>query len=658
MIDSCTEGKLEARSRESFEAPVREFEDRVLGYATLPVTEPKRAEHIVEQAFAVALTGTGSGSLEARLCAAVRKLAGRKAGAPAIEVLPPTELRVSRELHLRILDAVEDRQYTAQPGRSRLAVAGVLLFLLAVAGLAQFGRARAEALAASAPVVTSITPFAGETEVSLDGQFLVQFARMPAGTPTLTHLPPDGKQSAARWDGTNLVADYAGLRLGVRYQVILEGSYRSRTHDTGHFEQRWSFSAHGPPRLAHTVPAEGAAMVPRYGMMYVDFTRQPASDPVLTLHPPATLSAGSWSGNTWTVRYAGLQPLTRYAADLTVPSGDPTGRIHRAWAFTSEVGAPPDGVPVVWYSTSSPWQPASGASARLVAVDWTGAMVGTLYANAFGRQNPQGSWLSMFDGSGAVDSQGRVLTEPLFAGAIWSDVGSRFCNIGFDPTKSNALNPQWLETGSVGGGRRRVATLGTVQSGQGGFTILACSTLSDRAVVGTQTQAGFLEVRVIALSTGRRLYSHSYLNAPQMLIGSRDGRYVAESANGTGPSATVIHRLSDGAIVARLRDRRVVAFSWDGSQVVTAPSWGQQTPGEVQLLDWRSGTVLWRAAGNPAATGELPVYALAQPNGTAFMIGIGNPTGSGDADGLLLVHSDGRSEKVVGGPVFPAGYSG
>ena len=264
----------------------------------------------------------------------------------------------------------------------------------------------------------------------------------------------------------------------------------------------------------------------------------------------------------------------------------------------------------------------------------------------------------MFDGSGAVDSQGNVVPEQLFGGAIWSDAGGRFCNIGFDPTKSNAINPQWLEIGLVGGGRRRVATLGTVQSGQGGFMILACSTLSDRAVVGTQTQRGFLELLVIALSTGRRLYSQSYINAPQMLISSRDGRYVAESAGGTGPSATVIHRLSDGAIVARLRDRRVVAFSWDGSQVVTAPSWGQQTPGDVQLLDWRSGTVLWRTGGGGGATGELPLYALAQPNGTAFMIGIGNPTGTGDADGLLLVHADGRSEKVVLGSIFPAGYSG
>ena len=648
---------MEPRSRESFEAPLREYEDRVLGYAMALVPETIRAEHIVEQAFAAALTRSDGAGLEGRLCAGVRRLAGHKAGGPPVAVLPPTELRVSRELHLRILDAVEDRQYTAQPGKSRLVALGVVLLLLLVAGLAQFQRARLEALAASAPVITSITPFSGETEVSLDGQFLVQFSRMPAGTPRLTHLPPDGKQSAARWDGTNLIADYAGLRFGVRYQVILTGTYSSRTHDTGHFEKRWSFTAQGPARLAKTLPADGATTVPRYGVIYVDFTRQPASNPVVTLQPPASMSAGSWSGNTWTVPYAGLQPLTRYAAEVRVASVDPTGRIHRAWAFTSDVGAPPDGVPVVWYSTSSLWQPAAGSPARLVAVDWTGAAVGTLYANA-GRQNPQGSWLSMFDGSGAVDSQGNVVPEQLFGGAIWSDAGGRFCNIGFDPTKSNAINPPWLEVGTVGGGRRRVAALGTVQSGQGGFTILACSTLSDRAVVGTQTQRGFLELLVIALSTGRRLYSQSYINAPQMLISSRDGRYVAESAGGTGPSATVIHRLSDGAIVARLRDRRVVAFSWDGSQVVTAPSWGQQTPGDVQLLDWRSGTVLWRTGGGGGATGELPLYALAQPNGTAFMIGIGNPTGTGDADGLLLVHADGRSEKVVLGSIFPAGYSG
>ncbi|GAC1482045.1 MAG: hypothetical protein PVSMB9_07640 [Candidatus Dormibacteria bacterium] len=523
--------------------------------------------------------------------------------------------------------------------------------------MAQFQRARSEALAANAPIVSSITPFNGETEVSLDGQILVQFSRMPVGTPTLTHLPPDGKQSAARWDGTNLIADYAGLRLGVRYQVILEGTYSSRTHDTGHFEKRWSFTAQGPPRLAKIAPADGATMVPRYGLISVDFTRQPRVDPVVTLQPPATMSPGSWSGFTWTVRYTGLQPLTRYAAEVTVPSGDASSGIHRAWAFTAEAGPPPDGVPVVWYSTSNPWPGPSADSIRFTALDWSGASVGSLYLPSNGRQNADGSWLSLMNGAGAADRQGRVVDMGPLGGVVWSDIAGQYCNIGFDPQKSNAVSSQWLEVGKVGGAVRRVAVLGPAP-GQSGFSLIACSGLTDRAVLGQQVQGGFLDVRVIALSTGRTLYRHAYLNAPQMLVGSRDGRYVAESSLGSGPSASLIHRLSDGAIVATLADQRVIAFSWDSSQVITAPSWAVTTPGEVRLLDWHSGAVLWHFAGSAAATGELPVAAVPEPGGKAFMVGVGNPSGSGDMDGLYLVQADGRADRVLTGSIYLALSSG
>jgi len=594
--------------------------------------------------------------LERRLCAETRKLAGRNAAGPLLQALPPADVRVSRDLHLRILDAVEDRQYTSSPAKSRLIAVGVALLVIAAVGVAQLQRTRSDALAAAAPTIADLTPAAGATEVGLDGVFRVQFGRRPIGTPTVSHQPADGTQHFSSWDGTTLLVDYSGLRYGVRYEVVVDAQYQSHLHDSGHFVKRWSFVAEGPARLAKTEPADGAQMIHRYGVLAIDFTRRPPSDPVVRLQPSATIGSGLWLGSTWTVRYSDLQPLATYVADVTVASADPIGRIHKTWSFQIEPGPPPAGVPVVWYSTTSPWQPGSGDPRRLVALDWSGATVGTLYATGSVRQNFDGSWLSMFDGTGAFDRQGHVVPERSFGGAVWSDGGNRYCNIGFDPNKNPATTPQWLETGIIGGAVRRVATLGTI-NGLGGFNVIACSTLNDRAVVGTQTQGGWLDVRVIALSTGRVLYSHSYVNAPQMLIASRDGRYLAESASGTGPSATVIHRLSDGAAVARLSNQRVVAFSWDGSLVITAPSWGQETPGEIRLMDWHAGRVLW-SAGNPAATGQLPVSALVQPNGTDFMIGIGNPTGFGDTDGLLLVHADGRTEKILSGPIFPAGYSG
>ncbi len=636
---------------------MREYEDRVFGYARTLVQDEPRAERITEQALADVLTSRGQ-DIESRLCAAIRKLAGGRTAGPLLQTLPPRDQRVSRDLHLRILDAVEDRQYTSRPARSRLTALGLAVLILAAAGLVQLQRTRSDALAAAAPTISDLAPPAGAREVGVDGQFRVQFARRPLGTPTLTHQPSDGNQHVTFWDGSTLLIEYSGLHFGQRYELVLDAQYQSHLHDTGHFVKRWTFVAEGPPRLARLEPIDGAGTVARYGQLSIGFSRRPSSDPVITLQPPATLAPGVWSGATWSVRYSDLQPRTQYAADVTVGSTDPTARIHRTWTFLTEAGAPPDGVPVVWYSTSSPWLSPSGDPTRFTALDWSGAMVGSVYARGNTHQNADGSWFQLMDGTGvAMDRQGRAVSDRQYFGAVWSDVPGRYCEIGFDPGGANANPTQWLAVGKVGGAARRVVTLGPIGR-QSGYALIACSDLADRAILGQQVQGGYLDVRVIALSTGRTLYSHAYTNSSQMLVGSRDGRYVAESNLGPGPSATVIRRLSDGGVVARLTDQRVIAFSWDGSLVVTAPSFMVQTPGEIRLLDWHRGTVRWRLGGNPAATGQLPVVALPQPNGTAFMVAVGNPNSSGDVDGILLVRADGHAEKVVNGPIFLAAYPG
>jgi len=75
-----------------------------------------------------------------------------------LQSLPPTELRASRDLHLRILDAVEDRQYTETPGRSRLLALGAIGLMVVIAALVQAQRTRTQALAASVPTVTDVAP--------------------------------------------------------------------------------------------------------------------------------------------------------------------------------------------------------------------------------------------------------------------------------------------------------------------------------------------------------------------------------------------------------------------------------------------------------------------------------------------------------------------
>jgi hypothetical protein len=661
---------LGAPSRASFEAPVREFEDRAYGYAMALATDRERAEQIVMEAFAgVLATPRANGGIEPRLAAAIQRRASRptrfghsfwpirrsRVAEPIPKVLPPTDLRVSHDLHQRILDAIEDRLYTSQPARSRLYALGAIVLLVAVGGGVQWERTRSQSLAAALPTVSDSAPARNASEVPLDGEFRISFGRRPSGTPALTLTPADGTRQPAHWDGNTLVVPYAGLRFGVHYDLVIRADYQSALHDTGHFQTSWGFYAEGYPRLVAETPADGAAGIPRVGQLSVDFTKRPKADPVITLQPAqGVLQPGQWSGTTWTVSYTGLQPLARYTGAMSLAAGGGAPPIHSTWSFTVEPGPPPSGVPVIWYSTTSLWQPPpQSGSYRLVALDWNGALAGTLYVSQPVRQNPDGSRLLFQDGT-FVDAAGRVIGSPApsYTGPVWADDGRHYCSIGIGlPTGGTGPTGFWLETALAGSPGRRVAFLGSPAGTD--LTVLACSTSNDRAVVADQGMPGFLSIRVIQLSTGRLLYRHDYSPAPSLtVISSHDGRYVAEVSN-NGGDGTVLRRTADGVVVARLGAVRVVAFSWDGMQVITAPPWGSSTSGAVDLLDWRRAAVLWHLTSAAGNNGQ-EVYALPRPNGSGFIVGVSSPSGYGDADGLLLVQPDGQARSIVTGSAFPA----
>jgi hypothetical protein len=202
---------------------------------------------------------------------------------------------------------------------------------------------------------------------------------------------------------------------------------------------------------------------------------------------------------------------------------------------------------------------------------------------------------------------------------------------------------------------RRVALVGST-GGRSGVDILACSVTSDRAVIADNGIGGTSAVRVIALSTGRLLYQRSYGGASVAVISTRDGRYVAEQttifdAQGQVATAfTVIRRTLDGRAMARLEDRRVLRFSWDGTRVVTVPI---LRGSDVTLLEWQTGKVLWRQAGDPTMVGR-PAFAMAQPNGTAMAIRVGGLDPSGQLDQLWIIAADGQTAKVVNGLLYAA----
>jgi hypothetical protein len=167
---------------------------------------------------------------------------------------------------------------------------------------------------------------------------------------------------------------------------------------------------------------------------------------------------------------------------------------------------------------------------------------------------------------------------------------------------------------------------------------------------------------VIKLSTGALLYHRQYSSQQTSFIrASHDGQYLAEQTSTAPPGAglpaygpTVIRRISDGKELARLDNQTVVAFSWDGSLVVTMPATGTSAPNEARLVDWRSGKVLWRRPGPAGTTGGAAVYALARPNSTDLAVGIG-PQSADGIDELWLVSAAGTPKRIAKGPLW-AGF--
>src|SRR6266480_5571454 len=214
----------------------------------------------------------GVGQLRRKLCAGVRRRAPRQEWLSATSdpaVVVPVAA-VNDNLHLRLVDLLEEHQADDPVGRRRAVLAGAIGVALAV-GLIAFLRLHADALAAAQPTINELSPAAAATGVPLDGDIRVTFDRRPEGIPTLRLEPPHAVLESTHWDGNTLVAVYAGLHLSTRYQVVLRAEYRSRLADVAHFEKRWTVTTQGYPGLA-LMPAQDEKLVPRVGKLSVGFS--------------------------------------------------------------------------------------------------------------------------------------------------------------------------------------------------------------------------------------------------------------------------------------------------------------------------------------------------------------------------------------------------
>ena len=639
---------MKTLERDRIDEIVRQLETGAYGLALAPGLEPAWAERLLLEAFASMAPSvprtTRIDALRKELSARLRKRAPQDwVGAKTDPVEAPAAT-VSEDLHVRLVDVVEEHQADEPAGRRRAVLIGFIGVAILVGGIA-FVRVHADALATVQPTINELSPPAAASGVPVSGDIRVKFGRRPAGTPTLRIEPAHAALESVHWDGNTLVAVYAGLHLSTRYQLVLQADYRSRLEDVGHFEKRWTVTTQGYPVLALT-PGQDQMFVARVGKLSVDFSYEPPAKPLLTIAPAdGILTPGQWAGTAWTASYSGLKPLTRYEVTLTVDYGAAAATSRRQWGFSTEPGWPAPGVPVIWYATQPPWNP---TDQRLLAVDWQGNLSGTMYpTSTLLQQAPDGSSVLTPDG-GSIDGTGAApAAVPAYASTVFAaDDNRSLCRVG----GSGAL---WLETGRLRGAMRRVALVGSTGA-RVGINILACSVTSDRAVIVDNGMGGTAAVRVIALTTGRLLYQRSYGGASVALMSTRDGRYLAEQtttfdAQGQVATAfTVIRRTLDGRAMARLDDRRVLRFSWDGTRVVTVPI---LSGSDVTLLEWQTGKVIWRQAGDPAMVGR-PAFAMSQPNGTAMAIGVGGADRSGALDQLWIVAADGQATQVVKGLLY------
>ena len=643
---------MKTLERNRIEDMVRDVESGAYRLALAIGFDQASAERVLLDAFASlapSLARLGNPiELKEKLYARIRHRAAQRRGPVTADPPPDPTAAVSESLHTRIVDLLEEHQGDEPVGRRRAMLVGLIGVALAGALIA-FVKIHADALAEAQPTITELSPLAAATDVSVSGDVRVKFGRRPEGTPTLRLEPAHAVLESAHWDGNTWVAVYSGLHLSTRYQLVLQADYRSRLKDTGHLEKRWMLTTQGYPVLSALTPVPDQKLAARVGKLSVDFTYRPPVEPRLTIKPAdGTLMPGGWYGMTWNAGYSGLKPLTRYEVTLTVDYGAAAASTQRQWAFSTEPGAPPADVPVIWYGTNSPGS--SSDAQRLVAIDWHGDLVGTMYgAYGYILQVPDGSALSIKDGT-YIDRNGTAFgpSGSPYVGMV-ADDSQHVCK--FADAGDGRLS---LFTGPLGGPFRRVAVAGSTGY-PSGFNILACSVTTDRAVIADDGRAGVTAIRVIALSSGRVLYQRAYAPSGLSATSSRDGRFLAEQtssfdAQGQATGVTVIRRTLDGRIVARLDNQRVLRFSWDGMRVVTLPV---KTGNDVMLVDWQTGKVLWRPAAAPS-TDFRPAYAIAQPNGPAMAIALGSDPRIGGVDQLWIVSGDGQAAQVLSTVFYPA----
>ncbi|HVS05984.1 MAG TPA: hypothetical protein VHK65_07435 [Candidatus Dormibacteraeota bacterium] len=296
---------------------------------------------------------------------------------------------------------------------------------------------------------------------------------------------------------------------------------------------------------------------------------------------------------------------------------------------------------------------------RMLEMDWSGKVRGSVSAQGFGIPSPDGSrFFRSTDRIVVEDWRGHTLgaldaDASSYGLGTWADDGQHFCGIVFPPGSGPDAGKASLWVGAPGETGRIVAAVGKPGSQPG---VAACSLKNNRAIVagglsphwppGANRYLITAEIQVVNLTTGAIEFERDYPlgnlggqleTGPRgdwvLVAASPDARYVAE--NGIFNGTATIREVPTGKSVATLQGS-VRGFSSDGTRIVVDVGTGGSA--EVQVATWSDQKVVWRRPG-------VAVTMLARPNSNDIMIGVTSP--SGDNSDLIAVDADGNSRIVI-----------
>ncbi|HET9848548.1 MAG TPA: Ig-like domain-containing protein [Candidatus Dormibacteraeota bacterium] len=405
-------------------------------------------------------------------------------------------------------------------------------------------------------------------------------------------------------------------------------------------------------------PPDGATNVPVSGEIRAEYISRPSQDPAIRLEPPAGSSSGRsrWDGSTFVLPYSGLHSDSLYHVELDQDASSTKGehqQIKVRWSFRTGSVATPTPTPTSSAKptisiTATPTPPPTSPPPALIwyrgsasgldyGVDWSGTERKTIdITNVL--QSPNGAKLWQRR-TGVVDSSGQPAgTVAVDQSMMWSDDSQQFCGISGSPSLAYQLELLTLD-----GNRHRVGPIALPTANQQAVTpiLVACSTLTGRAVVAGQQGGSIWNMAMISLTDGTVIYQRTYPNPVARIVASHDGRYLAEQLPSGGPF-TIIRELPSGNQIGQLAEVAVQAFSWDGSLVGVSTGAVPGTAPQAIVMRWQTHQTLWHLCTCPS---PASVSVLPEPGGTklAIIAGWNNQT----SWSFIIVDADGTTKWVT-----------